>query len=401
VVLEAAMLSNMPQPEITVLLKPDANEEFTFNTFKALAVLTDKVNIYNYDVIYRGLLQKGVEESVAKDFTFSACCTFDLNYHSIRMEHYAPVPQIFAEAMNETEYKSLNELTDAFYSKLKENLQGYADKAQKGIEINYGKKTFVLDDILLSDSAKECRHAFDGTAEYNVLNLFCPGIATIGDSLMVIDKLVFNEKRFSYGEFLNIVNNNFENHDDLLTEIKNLTMFGNNNENDRYTVLAANIFTDAAENLTLKDNFIAVSGIYSLERDNVWRELLSATPNGRKSGDPFSENQSPTYGADKNGITALLKSISKLPFEKAFSGGLNLTFAQKVPPEILKGLIVTYFNMGGLHAGISVIDRKTLEEAMVYPEKYKSLTVRLYGFSEYFVSLPKWQQLAVLNRTQY
>jgi formate C-acetyltransferase len=178
-------------------------------------------------------------------------------------------------------------------------------------------------------------------------------------------------------------------------------MFGNNNENDRYTVLAANIFTDAAENLTLKDNFIAVSGFYSLERDNVWRELLSATPNGRKSGDPFSENQSPTYGADKNGITALLKSISKLPFEKAFSGGLNLTFAQKVPPEILKGLIVTYFNMGGLHAGISVIDRKTLEEAMVYPEKYKSLTVRLYGFSEYFVSLPKWQQLAVLNRTQY
>ena len=44
---------------------------------------------------------------------------------------------------------------------------------------------------------------------------------------------------------------------------------------------------------------------------------------------------------------------------------------------------------------------KTLEDAMVNPEKYKSLTVRLYGFSEYFVSLPKWQQLAILNRTEY
>jgi len=57
--------------------------------------------------------------------------------------------------------------------------------------------------------------------------------------------------------------------------------------------------------------------------------------------------------------------------------------------------------MGGFHVGISVIDRKTLEDAMVNPEKHKSLTVRLYGFSEYFVSLPKWQQLAILNRTEY
>ena len=57
--------------------------------------------------------------------------------------------------------------------------------------------------------------------------------------------------------------------------------------------------------------------------------------------------------------------------------------------------------MGGLHIGISVINRETLLDAMENPEKYKSLTVRLYGFSEYFISLPKWQQIAVLNRTEY
>ena len=51
--------------------------------------------------------------------------------------------------------------------------------------------------------------------------------------------------------------------------------------------------------------------------------------------------------------------------------------------------------------GISVINREILEDAMVNPDKYKSLTVRLYGFSEYFISLPKWQQIAVINRTRY
>ena len=138
-----------------------------------------------------------------------------------------------------------------------------------------------------------------------------------------------------------------------------------------------------------------------MERDNSWSSKLGATPDGRKSGQPFSENQSPTYGADKNGITALLKSLSKLPLDRTVTGGLNLTFSQKVSSKILRALVISYFNMGGFHVGISVIDRKTLKDAMENPQKYKSLTVRLYGFSEYFVNLPKWQQIAVLNRTEY
>jgi formate C-acetyltransferase len=178
-------------------------------------------------------------------------------------------------------------------------------------------------------------------------------------------------------------------------------MFGNDSENDSYTKLAADIFLEATNNIPLRENFYIAPGFYSLERDNSWKNEVGATPNGRKAGEPFSENQSPTYGADKSGITALLNSLSKLPLDKTVTGGLNLTFAQKVTPEILKSLVISYFINGGFHVGISVIDRNTLEDAMINPDKYKSLTVRLYGFSEYFVSLPKWQQLAVLNRTEY
>ena len=107
------------------------------------------------------------------------------------------------------------------------------------------------------------------------------------------------------------------------------------------------------------------------------------------------------YGTDKNGITSLLNSLSKIPFGKTAAGGLNLTFSSAVKADILKALIKTYFEQGGLHVGISVIDRATLLDAMKHPENYKTLTVRLYGFSEYFISLPEWQQIAVLNRTAY
>lgn len=401
IVLEAAKLSNMAQPQIVVLLKPDADEEFTRNTFDALSVLTDKMNIFNYDLILNALIKKGVEESVAMDFTYSACCTLDLNYHSFRREYYVPVPHIFLKALESGKYDSLESFLDAFRELLRSDMQNYADKEQQSFSKERQRKYFVLDSILLSDSAVECRYACDGNAKYDVLNLFCPGVATVGDSLMVLDKLVFQEKRYTYADFIQIVKNDFFDHEELRNEILGYTKFGNDTDADQYAAMAGNVFLDAVDALILKDNFYAIGGFYSLERDNTGCSNLGATPDGRKSGTPFSENQSPTYGADKNGITALLKSLSKLPFDRTATGGLNLTFSQKLRPEILQALVVSYFQIGGFHVGISVIDRDTLLDAMEHPEKYKSLTVRLYGFSEYFVSLPKWQQLAVLNRTEY
>ena len=97
----------------------------------------------------------------------------------------------------------------------------------------------------------------------------------------------------------------------------------------------------------------------------------------------------------------MLASMAKLPFHRTANGGLNVTFTHKVEPEILQALFTTYFNMGGLHVGINMLDKALLRAAMENPGQHKSLTVRLYGFSEYFVSLPDWQQMAVMNRTEH
>lgn len=401
IVLNAAKLSNMAQPQVVVLLKPDADTHFTQAVFDALSVLTDKMNIYNYELVYQHLKKLGIHEEVARDFTYSACCTFDLHYHSFRQELYLPIPQAFVRTLHSKDFTSLEQLMSAFGDAVKNEVQWFIHASQNGADPERARQVFVLDGILLSDSAAECRYPCDGRSKYHVLNLFCPGIATIGDSLMVLDKLVFREKRYSYHEFMQILRDNYEGHEALLEEIKCYTMFGNDTDADAYTAMAANAVLDAIESEEHRDNHYLIPGFYSLERDVNWAEQVEATPNGRKAGEHFSENQSPSYGADKSGITALLKSVSKLPFDRAVAGGLNLTFSRNMSPEVLRALVVSYFQLGGLHVGITVLDRKTLEDAMVHPEKYQSLTVRLYGFSEYFVSLPKWQQLAILNRTEY
>ena len=256
----------------------------------------------------------------------------------------------------------------------------------------------------LFDAGYACYKSGDwagGNAKYDILNLFFPGVATVGDSLMVLDRLVFREKRYTYADFVDIVKRDFAGHEDLRNEILSYTKFGNDTDADLYAAMAGNVFLDAVDRLRMKENFYAIGGFYSLERDNSMCADLGATPDGRKSGSPFSENQSPTYGADRSGITALLKSLSKLPFARTATGGLNLTFSQKPSSDVLRALVLSYFELGGFHVGIGIVDRETLLDAMKNPEKYKSLTVRLYGFSEYFVSLPEWQQLAVLNRTEY
>lgn len=402
VVLKAAERLNMAQPQITVLLKPEADSEFTENVFNALSVLTDKLHVYNYELILRSLLNKGVPEEIARDFTFSACCTFDLHYHSYRLEYYVPVPQIFLQVMKGKEYGSIKELSADFTEALKNDIQGYVNNCENSFkDKDFARKAFVLDSILLTDTAYRCRHACDGSAPCTVFNLFCPGIATIGDSLAVIDKLCFKEKSLTYKELVDIIDNNFDGNKELLNELSAYVKFGNDTDTDSYTVAAGKAFLDAVDGLELKKGRYAIGGFYSLERDNTWAAELGATPDGRLAGEPFSENQSPSYGADRNGITALLKSVAKLPFDRTATGGLNLTFSRAQTPEILSSLIISYFKMGGLHVGISVVDADILREAMKTPEKYKSLTVRLYGFSEYFVSLPEWQQTAILNRTAY
>lgn len=267
VVLKSAVMNNMAQPQITVLLKSDADIEFTNEVFAAMSTLTDKLHIYNYDLILNTLVNKGIALEAAKEFTFSACCTFDLNYYSYRLEYFTPVLQIFLDILNKKEYKDIESLTKNLTKALKEDIQtDIANKERSFSDKEYARKFFVFDCLLHTETSYQCMYPCNSRSKYKIFNVFCPGVATLGDSLMVLDKLVFKEKRFSYNEFMEIINNNFENHEELRQEILDYTRFGNDTAADKYTVMAAEAFLSAVDGLELKDNYYAIGGFYSLER---------------------------------------------------------------------------------------------------------------------------------------
>jgi formate C-acetyltransferase len=135
--------------------------------------------------------------------------------------------------------------------------------------------------------------------------------------------------------------------------------------------------------------------------------VIGATPDGRKKGDPVSEGISAYRGTDRQGPTALINSLGRIP-NTLMPGGQLLNV--KLNPATLKGdrgishmvaLIRTLFDAKGMHVQFNVVDKKILEDAQNHAERYQDLVIRVAGYSAYFVTLDKDVQTDIMQRTEH
>ena len=125
--------------------------------------------------------------------------------------------------------------------------------------------------------------------------------------------------------------------------------------------------------------------------------VTSATPAGRLAGEPLSNTLCPSFGQDKFGPTAIIKSTCKIDFEKAVGGAvLNLKF----PPSLLRNQGGKEVDLGGWQIQINCIDNETLRDAQENPFKHPNLLVRVSGFCAKFINLKKDLQDEIISRTE-
>jgi formate C-acetyltransferase len=140
---------------------------------------------------------------------------------------------------------------------------------------------------------------------------------------------------------------------------------------------------------------------------HIWfGDLTGATPDGRQSRMPESEGISPVQGMDRNGPTAVIRSMARLDHSRCCGTLLNMKFH----PSALSGeeglqkfahLIRTYFKLGGHHVQFNVLSSETLLAAQKHPEEYQDLVVRVAGYSDYFVRLSRDLQNEIISRTEH
>ncbi|MBE5742912.1 MAG: glycyl radical protein [Clostridiales bacterium] len=193
----------------------------------------------------------------------------------------------------------------------------------------------------------------------------------------------------------------------IYEDINNLPKFGNDNaEVDSLAREVAYVYTKEVEKYTNPRGGRYQAGLYPVSANVPLGAQTGATPDGRLAFTPVADGVSPSAGRDVKGPTASCNSVSCLDHFIASNGTL---FNMKFHPTALAGrnglenfvsLVQGYFDRKGSHMQFNVVSRETLRDAQKNPEKYKSLVVRVAGYSALFTSLSKSLQEDIINRTE-
>ena len=375
-----------------------------------------------------------------------------------------PLELVFSNGMDKGEqisiktgevedFKTFDEFYDA-YKKQQTYMLGLLVNADNSIDVAHAERCpLPFLSCMIEDCLGRGKTVQEGGAIYNFTGPQGFGIANMADSLYAVKKLVFDEKKFTLKELKEALENNFgedgaDNSRDLTVAVakelaKNgvtvnedviksiytnvkasgttgnpkykriremileVPKFGNDiPEVDAFARDVAYTYTKPLETFKNPRGGQYQAGLYPVSANVPLGGQTGATPDGRLAYTPVADGVSPSAGKDVNGPTASCNSVSKLDHFIASNGTL---FNMKFHPSALKGttgletfvnLIRGYFDQKGSHMQFNVVSRETLLDAQKHPENYKSLVVRVAGYSALFTTLSRSLQDDIINRTE-
>ncbi len=302
---------------------------------------------------------------------------------------------------------------DDFYSAFKKQFKFLIDNSVEynnmlGVAHRNVRPTPMLSS-LIDGTVTEGKDVTKGGAKYNSSGAACIGLADVTDSLMAIKKIVFDDRSVSFDELKQAIDNNYENNPVLLAmATKKVPFFGSGSGEALDMANSIAKFThDSYNKHTNYRGGKYTSGFWSMSNHVVFGTLSGALPSGKLKGKAFTPGLTPEPNASKN----LLDNIRDVAKLDPHNMNNNIAFNVKVVPgrndthvdvvENIYNYVKTYFDLGGMQMQLNVVTSAILRDAVVHPEDYRNLLVRISGYNAYFVTLNSDIQNEIIERAEY
>ena len=266
----------------------------------------------------------------------------------------------------------------------------------------------VMHDLCMENLQDLHEYKIEGGVDYSYFEFL--GYGTVVDSLAAVKKLVFEEKKLTMAELVEALKANFEGHIPVREMLRNAPCYGNNDHYADSIAKDIDRFTQVEAKRCSKERGIHVDVRYVPITSHVpFGKVVSATPNGRLAWTALSDGSSASHGADRKGPTAVLMSnyhTKNYGMTNRASRLLNI----KLSPKCVAGeegtrkvmnMIRTWCDLKLWHLQFNIVNRQTLIAAQQDPDSYRSLLVRIAGYSAYFCDLSRDLQNDIIERTEH
>ncbi len=303
-----------------------------------------------------------------------------------------------------SDFDTYEKLEQAFFRQIRAAMEQEARVHAWNRKITARETAYVHASLLTDGCIERGRGLHDGGARYFGANSEGFGQTNAVNSLAVIKRLVYEKKRFTLREIVDILDKNYEGHEKERRLFLQVPKYGNNDPlPDEIKRRFDEFVNRTADEIGRKNGFDYYT-VASVNPGGITiGPRVAASADGRHCGEPMTLGNSPHPGTDKSGLTAMLISAACVD---AANGGVvtNMNLSRDTlirHREKVKAAFLAYFGMGGLQLNVNCFSKGDLEKALLHPENYSGLIVRVSGYSARFIDLDPVTQRHLLERTLY
>lgn len=431
--LEATLHVMLPAPSMSVRVWNKSPHDFLIKAAKVTRTGVGLPAYYNDEVIIPSLLSRGLTIDDARDYGIIGCVEPQKSgktwgWHDAAFFNMCRVLELTFSNGRDTDgtqvgiasgdidtFKTFDDFFEAYKKQMKYCISLLVN-ADNAIDVAHAERCpLPYLASMVDDCIKRGKTPEQGGAIYNFTGPQGFGIANVADSMFAIRTLVFEQKKYTLHEIKDALDNNFgldggenaQKYAAIREDILSLDKYGNDDDNvDMLARRAAYTYTKQIQDFKNPRGGQFQAGLYPVSANVPLGAQTGATPDGRYAHKPVADGVSPSAGFDTHGPTASANSVAKLDHGIASNGTL---FNMKFHPSALEGdsglesfvaLVRGYFDQKGSHMQFNVVSRETLRDAQKNPDKYRSLVVRVAGYSALFTTLSKSLQDDIINRTE-